>query len=82
MGAIIAKIDNRIIELEQRSRSAQKTEELRFYSALNLEIGWFKNAWRNSVSRARVSYNEEEAKNILEHVGRFLQEVAKRPPLA
>jgi hypothetical protein len=77
-GTLVKKIDSRIAELEQQSRSQNKSEDLRFYSALNLEFSWFKNAWRNSISHARESYTEEQAKNILSHVGKFLQEVADR----
>ena len=77
-GTIVKKIDSRIDELEKQSRSQQKSEDLRFYSTLNLEFSWFKNAWRNSISHARESYNEEQAANILGHVGKFLNEIAQR----
>lgn len=76
---LVDKIDKQIEMLENQSRSLQKTEDLRFYSTLNLEFGWFKNAWRNHISHARESYNEEQAANIMDHVGKFLNEVANRP---
>jgi hypothetical protein len=80
-GTIVKKIDARIRELEQQSRGQQKAEDLRFYSSLNLEFEWFKNAWRNSISHARESYNEQEAANILNHVEKFLNEIANRPTI-
>jgi hypothetical protein len=77
-GVIVQKVKTRIGELEQQSRSAQKAMDLAFYSELNVQFGWFKNAWRNSVAHNRTFYAEQEAREILEHVGKFLQDIARR----
>lgn len=70
---IIESIEKKIRNLEQQLPKGQaKSDTLKFYSESASQFIYFKNAWRNHVAHARDTYDGEQAKLILEHVGYFM----------
>ena len=74
----IDKIDAAIKALEQLPKSAQKSEDLQFYSEAAKEFRYFKDAWRNHVAHSRQDYDVHDASKIMEHVKDFMQHLATR----
>ena len=69
---IINEIESEIRKQGNMPKSAAKTERLRFLAEAAKEFVYFKDGWRNYVSHARGTYDEHQARNILEHVRSFM----------
>ena len=52
--------------------------DMNFYSKATREFDGFNDAWRKDVSHSRRSYNEDEAKAVMEHVKAFMQQISSR----
>lgn len=77
-GDILAAIENSIKQIQQQTTSAQRNEDLAFYSEAAAQFMFFKNAWRNEVAHAHSVYTESQAKEVIEHVTSFFEILAKR----
>ena len=75
-GGLIDQIEKAIKDIGQEPRGAEKTYRLRFYSAIGMEMRYFKDAWRNHVSHSRVTYDELQARTVFAHVRDFMQQFA------
>lgn len=75
-GKITREIEPRINKLKEGPRSAQKDTELAFYSDALSQFRHFNNGWRIRVSHARESYDESEARKIIDHVRDFFETLA------
>ena len=73
---VIDQIESKIKSIEQTPKSGDKTAKLEFYSKAAIHFRYFKDAWRNHVSHARRTYQDNEAFQILKHVEQFMQELA------
>lgn len=51
-----------------------------FYSDAAIQMTFFKDAWRNHVMHARVTFNEETAPPVVEYVRRFMSHLATKCP--
>ncbi len=75
---IIESIEKEISVKEKAlPKGIAKTEELKFLSGAAVQFRYFKEAWRNHVAHARVSYDDGEALRIITHVHQFMDELAK-----
>jgi len=52
--------------------------DMNFYSKATREFDGFNDAWRKDVSHSRRSYDENEAKAVMEHVKAFMQQISNR----
>jgi hypothetical protein len=77
---ILDQIEKKIRELEQLLKSQQKTDDLKFYSEAAANFRYFKDAWRNHVSHARVTYDSGDAKRVMDHVADFMRHLTARIP--
>jgi hypothetical protein len=75
---ILDQIEKKIRAMEQRPRSQEKVENLRFLSEAAANFRYFKDAWRNHVSHSRAVYDSIDAKRVMDHVIDFMQQLAKR----
>lgn len=75
-GTLIDQIERAIKDIGQEPRSTEKAHRLRFYSAIGMEMRYFKDAWRNHVSHSRVTYDESQARAVFAHVRDFMQQLA------
>jgi hypothetical protein len=55
-----------------------KDEKLEFLSRSAVQIGYFKDGWRNYVSHNKRPYDISEARSIYEHVGAFIRILSER----
>ncbi|MCJ2065971.1 hypothetical protein MKK63_25160 [Methylobacterium sp. J-088] len=70
---VIDQIEAQIKSLGKTLPSGpDKSEKLRFYSTAAREITFFKDGWRNHVSHGHATYDETEARNVIEHVKHFM----------
>ena len=76
--SIIDQIVKKINEMEQLPKSQQKSENIKFYSEAAANFRFFKDAWRNHVSHARVTYDSDDARRIMDHVVEFMKHLASR----
>jgi len=65
---ILDQIDKEIRRVDQLPKSQQKSEDLQFYSEAAAQFRYFKDAWRNHVSHSRAAYDEQGARQVLDHV--------------
>jgi HEPN domain-containing protein len=63
---------------QKRLNPIPDKDQMGFYSRLSLEFEYFKNAWRDDVAHSRSSYDESEAKSVMNHVEAFMKQIAKR----
>lgn len=76
--SIIELVESKI-ETDRKTlpRGIPKDERLNFLSLVAKEFFYFKDGWRNYVSHNRVSYEEPQALQTLEHVRSFTEHIAK-----
>lgn len=73
---ILNEIEAKIRKEDKAPNSAQKQARLQFLSELSSEFRHFKDAWRNHVSHGKRSYDESEARRVLDHVVTFTETLA------
>jgi hypothetical protein len=64
-------------KIDQEPRSPDKHKRSQHYSEVAIEAGLFKDAWRNHVAHAKVSYQAEQALQILQATCRFFEKIVK-----
>jgi hypothetical protein len=75
---IIEQIEAKVQGLKSLPKGTAKVELQEFYSKAAKEFMYFKDAWRNHVMHARGSYDEEEARKVLEQVDDFMRHLATK----
>jgi len=75
---VIDQIESRIRELGKGPNSPEKLERLRFLSEAAKEMVYFKDGWHNHVSHNRATYDEYQARGVLEHVRAFMTVLSER----
>lgn len=75
---IIVAIEAAIRKVQLGERHEQKSADTHFYSLAATQFAFFKDAWRNYVSHAGVSYNTEQAVGIHRSVRDFMRQIATR----
>jgi len=78
MGKLIEACEEAIQKLKEGPRSVQKDADLKFYSEAAAQFRHFNNGWRIRVSHARESYEDAQAKDVLDHVRAFFETLATR----
>lgn len=53
-------------------RGIEKNERLKFLSEAAKEFTYFKDGWRNYVSHNRATYDEHQARSVMEHTKSFM----------
>lgn len=77
-GVLIGKIEKEIGKLLDPNRQPPVSQaDLGFYSKAVKEFFYFKVGWRDDSAHSRSSYNEKEAKLVLDHVDAFMRHLAK-----
>jgi hypothetical protein len=70
---IIDEIESEIrTQAKTLPKGLEKSERLRFLSEAAKEFMYFKDGWRNYVSHNRSTYDEYQARSVLEHVRTFM----------
>ena len=77
-GNILDQIDSKVRSLQNRPRSLEKDDDLRFYSEAASQFRYFKDGWRSRVAHGRATYGELQATEILEHTISFFAMLATR----
>lgn len=77
-GKVVGEIEDKINELKAGPRSTQKDADLGFYSEAAAQFRHFNNAWRIRVSHARGIYDEQQARDVLEHSVSFFETLSTR----
>ena len=76
---IIDQIESEIRQLGKTLPSGvSKSERLQFLSEAAKEFSYFKDGWRNYVSHNRGSYDEHQARGVMEHVKSFMTTLASK----
>lgn len=76
---IIDQIESEIRDLGKTlPAGVGKTERLRFLSEAAKEFSYFKDGWRNHVAHSRVTYDEHQARRVMEHVRAFMTVLSSR----
>lgn len=71
-------IRNKTAELQKQAKTQAESEYLVFLSKCSLDLGDFRNAWRNVVCHGRGHYDQQGALDILTRVRNFMDGVAAR----
>jgi len=74
---LASEIGKRRKMLTQAGKSHPRDEELRRLSEVALQLGYFKDAWRNYVSHARKTYDADEARSVWNHAQEFMRTLAE-----
>lgn len=75
---LIDQIDLKLKVLKQTTRTAQRDEEIQFYSDANIQFHNFKESLRKHVSHARETYEEEQSISVLHRTREFLEVLSTR----
>jgi hypothetical protein len=75
---ILDQSESKITAMKNLRRSAQKDEELHFYSQAATQFRFFKDGWRVRVAHARATFNEAQAKEAIDHVRSFFETISAR----
>jgi hypothetical protein len=75
---LIDQSESKIRQIGQRPKTAERDENLRFYSFAASQFRYFKDGWRVRVSHARENYTESEARRVLDHTCDFFGTLAER----
>ena len=75
---IIEKIESEIRDMKQLPKTQSRDEDLEFYSAGAAQFRYFKEAWRDHVSHAKKSYDEETARVVFGGVRDFVSTLPAR----
>jgi hypothetical protein len=76
---IIDQIEKRIGELQNSlPKGLARNERLQFLSESAKEFRYFKDGWRNYVSHKRITYDEYQARSVLEHVKAFMTTLSRQ----
>lgn len=73
---ILDAAKTRIDALAQQPKSPQKDAELAYFGETRAHFLSIKDAWRNHVAHARVTYDEAQAVSVLNHVNEFMNRLA------
>ena len=76
LNGIAGKI--RDIENQKVSERPTKEADLAFYSEAAAQFRFFKNAWRIAVMHARATFDEPQAKEIIDHVCSLFETLSER----
>jgi hypothetical protein len=77
-GGIIGKFRDAIDAKSEAAKKGSRWREQSFYSDAAIQMVFFKDAWRNHVMHARVTFDEETAPPIMEYVRRFMGHLATK----
>lgn len=75
---LIEQVEAKIAAIGKQPRSAARTEDQTFFSEAAAQFRYIKDAWRNHVSHARVTYSEAQALAIFEHSTDLISTLASR----
>jgi hypothetical protein len=76
---IIDQIESAIRELGKTLPAGRdKVDRLQFLSEAAKELAYFKDGWRNHVSHNRATYDEHQARSVMEHVRSFMDVLSKQ----
>ena len=75
---LIEQAESKIAALNKLPKGTNKDEELKFYSEAASQFRYFKDGWRVRVAHARASYDDGQAKIVLDHVCPFFETLAER----
>jgi len=73
---VIDQIEKKIREMGELRKSPEKIEAMRILSEVATQFRYFKDAWRNHVSHANVTYDRHSGLPIWQHVRGFMQQLA------
>jgi hypothetical protein len=74
---IIDQIESQIKALSKSlPPGPQKSARLQFLSEVAKEFSFFKDGWRNHVMHNRVTYNDEQARSVMDHVRSFMNRLS------
>lgn len=75
---IIEAMEQALANMSNMKRGAKKAADQAFYHRAMLDLRSFKDAFRNHVMHARVSYDEHQAMSIMNHTRAFMTSIATR----
>ncbi len=78
---IIEQIDAAIRQSQKTlPKGETRNERLQFLSEVAKEFTHFKDGWRNYVSHNKGTYNDAQARSVMEHVRQFMTSLAINLP--
>lgn len=77
---VIDRIQSAVRAMERLPKTPAKTAKAKYYSEIAIDAGMMKDAWRNHVAHAKVSYVERQALDVLNATRRFCEKIALPPP--
>ena len=75
-GDLYREVDKKLGILRNQRHTTKRDSALDFYCRVNLEFGYFKDAWRNFVAHDRKDYDGPQAVSALNHVIAFIETLA------
>ena len=74
---LLDEFDSKIKIEREKPNNTAKQNKLQFLSDASLEFRHFKDAWRNYVSHNKTTYDETQARRVLDHVASFIEVLSK-----
>lgn len=76
---VLDRAERHLKELRQHAKSNDRDQALQYHSELVLLVRGVKDAWRNHVSHARVTYDQRAATSIWNNVRDIMNRIASSP---
>lgn len=77
-GSILREIEAKLEAMKKLPKSVKNDADLKFYSEAATEFRHFNNGWRIRVAHARETYEDAQAKAVLDHVRSFFEILSER----
>lgn len=78
-GQVADMIIDKLKAIKATPKGDAREEDIQFYSSLLVDMRAFQYAWRDPVMHCRTRFDEpKQAENVLNHVRRFMETLAKR----
>jgi hypothetical protein len=76
--AILNAVQGKLSDIGKRPRSVERDADLEFFAQAAAQLQFFKDGWRVRLAHARATYNEAQAREVIDHVRAFFEIAAAR----
>jgi len=77
-GSILKEIEGKVEAMRKLPRSTKNDSDIKFYNEIAAEFRHFNSGWRIRVAHARETYEDGQAKAVLDHVMSFFEILSQR----
>ncbi len=75
---ILDRVHAKVRDLGQQPKSSEREADQAFFGQAAAQLQFFKDGWRVRVMHARATYNENQAREVIDHVRKFFETLSQR----